>query len=160
MFDKFLVYIGDRLFDNSISVKNITNKIPPELYEIYDICRNEIAISNSEQIKKFYTDVYFKTLMEYHKLVQYEKYSTMANAIKFLNKSKSCSEATLRFFELSDKHHELSISLRDKRFRKMKFKHSTDDDVVNIIRNIVFSEMTHIKNDAKNIYTKKQIIFI
>lgn len=92
---KFKKFINEsELFDSYLTVKEFL-KTPQELEDIFEICKNEIYLSNNDiSIVELYSKIFFDCLMQYNELTL--GYVDMISSVRE-NITKSSNEREVRF---------------------------------------------------------------
>ncbi len=96
--------------DNLLILKDIIS-IPQELNDVFDICKNEIDLSNNDLlIIGLYSKIFFDCLMQHNKLT-YGRVDIISDVKNILVKSNDEREVKLQYKQITKPTHILSASL-------------------------------------------------
>lgn len=158
-FNEFLNKKNDKL----LRLKDIIS-IPIELNDIFELCKNEIEISNSDLlIIDLYSKIFFDCLMQ-HKNLTYGKIDIISDIRNILIKSNNENDVKRQYKQITNPKHILSAV-----FLKMLTDYKQIDfvneklrkyGIINIMSNLVKDSLTntsHYSNNFKKLLLNSKI---
>jgi hypothetical protein len=152
-FEQFLNDGSDFL----IKIKDII-LIPQELNDIFDICKNEINLSNEDiSITQFYSKILIDCLLQYNNLT-YGEVDIISNIKNFIVKSENEREVKFQYKQLTKPSHILSAILLKMLtdYKKINFidEKLKKFHVFNVMMNFIIDMITN-KSHYSNSFKRK-----
>ena len=140
-----------------VKIKDIVSTVPPEIQDIYDLCKNEIVVSNNDlMITQLYSRIYLDCLL-YVKGMTHVGIDVVSDIRKSdLKKSEDLKQAEFQYKKITHSHHIIpSVLLRmlnqhiRYEFVDEKLKNSSRE-VFRTLQNIISSKLTGKTYLSKN----------
>ena len=162
MMKKFKQFLNDKN-DKTLKLKDII-QTPKELYDIFEICKNEINLSNDDinlSIILFYSKIYFDCLMQYNNLT-FGNIDIISSVRKNVVKSNNEKEVKFQYKKITKPYHVLPSDLLKMltEYKEIKFvdekyiDYNVTEIMINLARNL-FGKSFYSGNFTKQLLNSK-----
>ena len=144
-------------------VKEIISEIPPEIKDIFDLCKNEIQLSNNDVLMTgLYTKIFYDCLLSYYKLT-HGQVDIIGDVRKYFTKSNNENEVKHQYKTVLKPSHIFSAELLKMitDYKKMEFvderlsKYKASDTIYYFIEGYFTGKSIWSKTHANNLLNAK-----